>query len=102
MVDPSSAQISLLVTFFSVSAALYTQKLLAARGLRCKVVPVPRTISSSCGYALEALGLPTDALAELLGQTNAEWAELYQQVTHGKSERYELAIVNPKEVQDNV
>ncbi|MDR0550434.1 MAG: DUF3343 domain-containing protein [Spirochaetaceae bacterium] len=43
----------LFVTFHSVSSALMLEAAAKERGLSCAVIPVPRNLSSSCGYAAE-------------------------------------------------
>lgn len=88
---------SLLVTFFSVSAALYTQKLLAGQQVQCVVVPVPRSVSSSCGYALETSGLPAAALVELMDKKHVEWETLYQQAGDETAECYEQVVSSTRE-----
>ncbi len=79
----------LLVTYFSVSAALYTQKLLGKRGAPCEVVPVPRSVSSSCGYALEVMDILAAALAQAMNEAGVEWSSIYLCLCDGKNERYE-------------
>lgn len=82
MADNCTGKINLLVTFYSVSAALYAQKLLAAEGTRCEVVPVPREVSSSCGYALDAAALP-QALIRLMNAAAIEWEAPYRSAPRG-------------------
>ena len=40
------------VVVFSTSHAIKIEKLLAGMGIRCKLVPVPRHISSDCGVCV--------------------------------------------------
>jgi len=40
------------VLFLSVSHALRAEKLLKAAGIPCKLIPVPRHLSSDCGVCL--------------------------------------------------
>jgi hypothetical protein len=86
---------TLLVTFHSVSSALYAQKLLAKQAVSCAVVPVPRSVSSSCGYALEASGLPASLLAETMSAAGVEWEALYNaSFPEKKKEQYVLVNTN--------
>ncbi len=39
------------ITFYSTHLALQFEKLIKGSGLRVKLIPVPRKISSSCGIA---------------------------------------------------
>lgn len=93
MADSGAHQVRLLITFFSVSAALYAQKLLGKEGLRCEVIPVPRSVSSSCGYALEVLEGAADTLTDRLTDGGIEWAAIYRPVAEGKALRYEQLAV---------
>ncbi|QBF82645.1 DUF3343 domain-containing protein [Shewanella maritima] len=45
--------------FFSNNYAIWTSKLLARNQIECKVIPVPRHLSSDCGYCVR---LATDQL----------------------------------------
>ena len=40
------------ILFESVSHALRAEKLLKAQGIACKLIPVPRQLSSDCGVCL--------------------------------------------------
>jgi hypothetical protein len=70
----------MLVTFDSISSSLQFQAGCAASGERvlCTLIPVPRSLSASCGYAAEvAMGEPGDLL-KLLGELKVEWNALYR------------------------
>ncbi|MGD9559853.1 MAG: DUF3343 domain-containing protein [Oscillospiraceae bacterium] len=67
----------MLVTFYSVSAALYLETLLKKAHIPCRVIPVPRALSSSCGYAAEVEGETPDALVQLFKDNAIEWESLY-------------------------
>lgn len=67
----------ILVTFHSVSSALYLEELLKARETACKVIPVPRELSSSCGYAAEIGTADTSALEKLMNDELIEWEGIY-------------------------
>ncbi|MDR0540076.1 MAG: DUF3343 domain-containing protein [Spirochaetaceae bacterium] len=80
----------LLVTFYSVSSALFLEAAGKERGLPCVIIPVPRSLSSSCGYAAEVDVEETGNLAELLRGLNVEWEAVYRP---GEN-RYELLYRN--------
>ncbi|OPY06573.1 MAG: hypothetical protein A4E66_02166 [Syntrophus sp. PtaB.Bin001] len=40
------------VLFWSVNHALKAEKILKAKNLACKLIPVPRHISSDCGFCI--------------------------------------------------
>ena len=64
------------ITFHSVSEALLLEELLQLQGRESRVVPVPRALSSSCGYAVETGGQP-EALAALMDEKGVEWEGIY-------------------------
>ena len=41
------------VLFFSTNHAMWAEEILTAKGISARVVPVPRHLSSDCGYCLE-------------------------------------------------
>lgn len=67
----------------STSYAIRIEKLLAEKGIRCKLIPVPRQISSDCGVcvrilradcqavrqATEASGIEIEGIHEIEGRT---------------------------------
>ncbi len=81
---------NLLITFHSVSSALYAQKVLADQAVVCKVIPIPRSVSSSCGYALETIESASSALAEMLDAAHIEWEAIYRLTADEKDNRYDL------------
>ncbi len=81
MVHSGPGEITLLVTFYSVSSALFAQKVLSKIGVNCTVIPVPRSVSSSCGYALEALSVHAAELSAELNKADIEWESIYRQDT---------------------
>ena len=87
----------LFVSFFSVSAALYAQKCVNERGFACEVVPVPRSISSSCGYALETVGVSGSDLPGVLNEAKVEWEAIYLQTTNDNSGHYQRIATRTEE-----
>lgn len=67
----------ILATFHSVSSALYLEEVLRSRGVACKVIPVPRELSSSCGYAAEIDAGDPEELRSLMDSQAIEWEALY-------------------------
>jgi hypothetical protein len=74
----------MLVTFDSISSSLCLQAAAAAspaereRHFTCTLIPVPRTISSSCGYAAEIEMEEGGELLKLLGELNVGWDAVYR------------------------
>lgn len=79
---------SYLVTFHSVSDALMAKKLLDASGGCGSVIPTPRALSSSCGYALEVDRASNLALKEALIKLGGEDNEIYTAERCGKNVIY--------------
>lgn len=67
----------MLVTFHSVSSALMLEALGKERGIACSVIPVPRKLSSSCGYAAELEMDLAEELHTLLDENGLEWEAVY-------------------------
>lgn len=67
----------IVATFHSVSSALYLEELLKGRGVACRIIPVPRELSSSCGYAAEADAGDPSALKDLMNAGDVEWDGMY-------------------------
>lgn len=67
----------ILVTFYSVSSALLLDKLLQKQGAASSVIPVPRELSSSCGYALETDGR-SSSLIPFMDEEEIEWEAVYE------------------------
>jgi hypothetical protein len=72
------ADLRLLVTFYSVSSALLLETAGKERGFPCVIIPVPRSLSSSCGYAAEVDAEASGDLVELLRGLRIEWEAVYQ------------------------
>lgn len=77
-----------LSTFFSVSDALYFEKIWKVQGLSCKVIPVPRELSSSCGYAVEFSPDLPDTFRQMLTSHGIEIESLYQILPLGGKTAY--------------
>ena len=60
------------VLFFSTNHAMWAEATLTGRGLAARVVPVPRHLSSDCGYCLE---IPEEAAREASAILEAEEVE---------------------------
>lgn len=54
------------VLFFSTNHAMWAESILVTRGIAARVVPVPRHLSSDCGYCLEIPELAAEETAAIL------------------------------------
>ncbi len=66
------------ITFSSIHQAIRAEKLLEKKRYAYKMVPVPRSISSSCGSALQCTCQDITALGNFLGDKNIEIEGLYR------------------------
>jgi len=76
----------IIITFFTHYGAIYCQKKLQQAGYSCKLGPVPRRLSSSCGTCVH-LSAPEPPL-ELLSQCEPEM------VAEKVGEGYEILMDN--------
>lgn len=68
----------ILVTFYSTSCALLLDKALKKRGVVGRVIPVPRELSSSCGYAVEIETDDSAFVVALVSGEELEWEAVYE------------------------
>ncbi|MBU1701259.1 MAG: DUF3343 domain-containing protein [Candidatus Eisenbacteria bacterium] len=64
------------VLFHSSSHALRAEKFLVEAGFICKLIPVPRQLSSDCGVCLRIPGRESESVRETLEKLNVEYADL--------------------------
>jgi hypothetical protein len=61
----------------STSYALRAEKVLAKAGIACKLIPVPRQLSSDCGVCVRISRADREAVVQVLGDASAEMAGIY-------------------------
>ena len=67
----------LVVSFYTTSAAMETEKRCRANGLPGKLIPVPRHITADCGYAWRGDTEQKETLQALLSDLEVEgWYEI--------------------------
>ncbi len=64
--------IMVVLTFYSTHLALYAEKLAKEAGLKGKLMPVPRQLSSSCGLCLRLPEIEVDRALYLLEHSGVE------------------------------
>jgi len=62
--------------FSSTSAAIRAEKLALESGIRVKLIPVPRHLSSDCGVCLRCDSAELDAIRLLLEGSRVEWEDV--------------------------
>jgi hypothetical protein len=60
------------IIVYSTSHALRIEKLLQEGGIPCKLIPVPRQISSDCGVCIRILQSDTDLAREAVAASGVE------------------------------
>jgi hypothetical protein len=83
-----------MVTFHSVSSALIVETAGKERGFFCSLVPVPRVLSSSCGYAASVEAETSGGLLELLRCLRVEWEAVYRPAADGGHELVSRNVEN--------
>jgi hypothetical protein len=66
-----------LFTFETVSAALDCELIFQGLEIPCRVAPVPRGLSTSCGYAVSAETGDPEGLGALLRQRGAGYVNIF-------------------------
>ncbi|MDR1445004.1 MAG: DUF3343 domain-containing protein [Treponema sp.] len=83
-----------LFTFETVSAALDAEILCKELNIPCRIIPVPRFLSASCGYAMSAESTDAAALSAELRRRGALFVKVFRcKVLPGKGESYEPLAV---------
>lgn len=60
------------ILVYSTSHAMRIEKLLAERGVACKMIPVPRQISSDCGVCIRIKSGHSQAAREIVAAAKIE------------------------------
>jgi len=66
------------VLFHTTSAALRAEKAALAAGLKVKLIPTPRQLSSDCGMSLRFDWEGEAAVREALERAGAAWSDIRQ------------------------
>lgn len=60
------------ILVYSTSHAMRIEKLLGKRGIACKMIPVPRQISSDCGVCIRIARAQVEAARETIEKARIE------------------------------
>lgn len=60
------------IIVYSTSYAMRIEKLLQEQGLACKMIPVPRQISSDCGVCVRVLRSDVKAARQAIAEAQVE------------------------------
>jgi hypothetical protein len=64
------------VIVYSTSHAVPLEKLLQGKGIPCKLIPVPRQISSDCGVCVRILRSDVEAVRHVIDAAHVEVEEI--------------------------
>lgn len=64
------------ILFHSTSYAIWTSKILKKKGIKHKMIPVPRHISSDCGYCVRILRKDADKIRETIENNQIEYEDI--------------------------
>jgi hypothetical protein len=67
-----SQNVFAVILVYSTSHAMRIEKLLKARGVACKMIPVPRQISSDCGVCIRITSAQAEAVRETIEKARIE------------------------------
>lgn len=76
-----------LISFFTTHWALKAEEVLKDAGLKARLIPVPRSVSSSCAVALLYDAQFKKEVLKNLTDSEVETDSLYQQTEKGKWQR---------------
>ncbi len=65
------------VLFYSTSGAIRAEKLTKEAGLKVKLIPVPRHLSSDCGVCLRFESADVDKVRSIVDAAPVEFEEIY-------------------------
>jgi hypothetical protein len=66
------------MTFKSVSYAMKVETVLKKHNIRYKIIPVPRSISSSCGLCIRFNSDDLELLKEVVANNSLVYEQIYQ------------------------
>lgn len=61
------------ILFYSVTASLWTARLLKKEGIERKMVPIPRNLSSDCGYCVRINSEDIERARDVLARGGVEF-----------------------------
>ena len=67
-----AGEIYAVILVYSTSHAMRIEKLLAERGIACKMIPVPRQISSDCGVCIRVARDDKEAALAVVASSGIE------------------------------
>jgi hypothetical protein len=66
------------IIVYSTGHAIRLEKLLQGQGIACKMIPVPRQISSNCGVCVRVLRAEVEAASQVIAAAQLEIEGIYE------------------------
>ena len=66
------------IIVYSTSHAIRIEKLLQGEGIACKLIPVPRKISSDCGMCIRVLQADVETASRAIATAQVEIEGIYE------------------------
>ena len=66
------------IMFFSTNNSMWAAKVLKKAGITRKLIPIPRHLSSDCGYCLRILTPDRERIENLLQETGIEFNKIVE------------------------
>ncbi len=64
------------ILFFSTTSSIWTARLLKKAGIERKMVPIPRNLSSDCGYCVRIKSEDIERVKDVLTKGGVEFARI--------------------------
>jgi hypothetical protein len=64
------------ILFYSATSSIWTARLLKKAGIERKMVPIPRYLSSNCGYCVRIKSEDIDRVKNVLGMGGVEFERI--------------------------
>ncbi len=64
------------ILFYSATSSIWTARLLKKAGIERKMVPIPRSLSSDCGYCVRIKSEDAERVMEVLAKGGVEFERI--------------------------
>ncbi len=64
------------ILFYSATSSIWTARLLKKAGIERKMVPIPRHLSSDCGYCVRIRSVDIERVKEVLAKGGVEFERI--------------------------
>jgi len=72
-------QNSLVILFHSTNYVIWAKEVFSLKGIKCKMISVPRNLSSDCGYCLKVEDLEVSEASMIMENTRIEFESIIEE-----------------------